>query len=157
MHRHERVIWSINLALFQVIYVFAWLKMIPHPKIQYLEVLPVPRIKTMFLPVDIYFHTRSWCGSICHLSWRIAPLQEGCTYLHWGRCAQSGRDSACTGMTMENLIITVIFIPGKYTCGSLVLDLSVTPSPEYRDLSREIEIAFRGYAFTIKFLRYSSS
>lgn len=38
-----------------------------------------------------------------------------------------GRDSASTGMMMENLIITVIFIPGKYSCGSTVLDLGVAP------------------------------
>lgn len=54
----------------------------------------------------------------------LPMLGQVCTV----RC---GRDSTSTGMTMENLIITVIFIPGKYSCGSAVLDLSVAPSPEH--------------------------
>lgn len=55
---------------------------------------------------------------------------------------------------MENLVITVIFIPVKYSCGSAALDLSVAPSPVHRDLSRETGMAFRSCAFTVRLLRY---
>lgn len=68
--------------------------------------------------ISIYFLTHLWNRSICRLSWRFVPQQDGYTYLCWRRCVQCGRDSVSTGMTMENLIITVIFIPGKYSCGS---------------------------------------
>jgi len=43
---------------------------------------------------------------------------------------------------MENLLIPVIIPPSKYSCGSMVPDLSVSPPSEHGGLSRETGMAF---------------
>lgn len=115
----------------------------------------VPRIQTIFLPsIHVFPH---WFLVWKHLSFELKNCcPAGGLYLPvLGRCVRCGGDSTSAGMTMENLIITVIFIPGKYSCGSLGLNLSVAPSPEQRGLSSETGMAFRSCAFTVKLLRYS--
>lgn len=144
MCRHEN-------SIYVIIYSNVWPKFLSQNVAQLLSFIQVICVLVNFRD----FCTKKnplWYLSICHLSWRSAALQEGCTYLSWDRCVQN---SASTGMMMENLIITAIFIRGKYNFGWAILNLSVAPSSEHRDLSRKTGMAFRSCAFTVKLLRYS--
>lgn len=112
--------------------------------VQHLDILPVSISTAPFLTGGALF-PNSRCENVCHLSWKIAAAQQGCIYLHQGRCSVwQGFHQRAT----ENLIITVIFLSGKYSSGLLVLYLSAAPSPGHKAAMEETDLAFGSCAFT---------